>query len=61
MKNMNEPKQGFWGVLARKAKSIVEDDNTAQPHETLGRTKFQMSDKSSQSQVAVLELNRLLL
>ncbi|CAA2966250.1 Hypothetical predicted protein [Olea europaea subsp. europaea] len=50
VKNMNEPKQGFWGVLARKAKSIVEDDNTAQPHETLGRTKFQMSDKSSQSQ-----------
>ncbi|KAL2488452.1 uncharacterized protein Fot_41744 [Forsythia ovata] len=50
MKNMNEPKQGFWGVLARKAKAIIDDDNEAQPHETPGRTKFQTSDKSAKGQ-----------
>lgn len=27
MKSLNEPKHGFWGVLARKAKAILEDDN----------------------------------
>ncbi|KAL3649222.1 hypothetical protein CASFOL_005625 [Castilleja foliolosa] len=36
-KNMNEPKQGFWGALARKAKAILDDDddddNGARPHE----------------------------
>ncbi|XP_022859184.1 uncharacterized protein LOC111379976 isoform X2 [Olea europaea var. sylvestris] len=50
MKNMNEPKQGFWGVLARKAKAIIDDDNAAQPYETQGRTKFQMPDKSAKGQ-----------
>ncbi|KAK9124805.1 hypothetical protein Sjap_014407 [Stephania japonica] len=29
MNNLNEPKYGFWGVLARKAKSVLEDDNLA--------------------------------
>ncbi|KMZ63475.1 hypothetical protein ZOSMA_408G00180 [Zostera marina] len=28
-KSMNEPKKGFWGGLAQKAKSIIEDDNVA--------------------------------
>lgn len=27
MKSLNEPKHGFCGVLARKAKAILEDDN----------------------------------
>ncbi|KAJ9167422.1 hypothetical protein P3X46_022076 [Hevea brasiliensis] len=30
MRNLNESKQGFWGNLARKAKSILEDDNAPQ-------------------------------
>ncbi|KAF9613955.1 hypothetical protein IFM89_014020 [Coptis chinensis] len=29
MKNLNESKYGFWGVLARKAKSILDDENVA--------------------------------
>ncbi|KAI3450203.1 hypothetical protein Pfo_006868 [Paulownia fortunei] len=50
-KNMNETKQGFWGVLARKAKAIIDDDdNTAQPHETPGGTKIQTSDRSKKGQ-----------
>ncbi|KAK9159358.1 hypothetical protein Scep_005932 [Stephania cephalantha] len=36
MKNLNQPKYGFWGVLARKAKSVIEDDNKHfnRPHKT---------------------------
>ncbi|KAL2990549.1 hypothetical protein AAZX31_11G208700 [Glycine max] len=42
MKNMNESKNGFWGVLARKAKSIIEDDNIPQQSEMseTGRSQF---------------------
>lgn len=53
---MNEPKQGFWGVLARKAKAIIDDDNAAQPYETQGRTKFQMPDKSAKGQVGSFQI-----
>ena len=42
MKNMNESKNRFWGVLARKAKSIIEDDNVPQQSEMggVGRSQF---------------------
>lgn len=50
-KTINESKQGFWGVLARKAKSIIdEDDNTAQPRETPRGTTFEASDRSKKGQ-----------
>ncbi|KAK6163893.1 hypothetical protein DH2020_000757 [Rehmannia glutinosa] len=51
-KNMNESKQGFWGVLARKAKAILDDDddNMIQPRETPGGTKVQSSDRSKKGQ-----------
>lgn len=42
MKNLNEPKQGFWGALARKAKAILDDDNEPQQFDTPGRTKVEM-------------------
>ncbi|KAK1283710.1 hypothetical protein QJS10_CPB21g01711 [Acorus calamus] len=45
IKNLNEPK-GFWGVLARKAKTILDEDNSSQHVETSGRTKPQMLDTS---------------
>ncbi|KAJ0985396.1 hypothetical protein J5N97_003752 [Dioscorea zingiberensis] len=44
MKNLNESKYGFWGVLARKAKSILDDDNAAQRFESHGRNQTQMPD-----------------
>ncbi|KAL5711566.1 hypothetical protein ACHQM5_022002 [Ranunculus cassubicifolius] len=42
MKNLNETKDGFWGVLARKAKSILDDDNVAQQFNKSGRAGNQM-------------------
>ncbi|XP_019426221.1 PREDICTED: uncharacterized protein LOC109334749 isoform X3 [Lupinus angustifolius] len=33
LKSLNQTKNGFWGVLARKAKSIVEDDNATRHSE----------------------------
>ncbi|XP_047938234.1 uncharacterized protein LOC125185699 [Salvia hispanica] len=50
-KSINESKQGFWGTLARKAKSIIdEDDDTAQQHETPTGTNFESSDRSKKDQ-----------
>ncbi|KAL1545109.1 hypothetical protein AAHA92_21871 [Salvia divinorum] len=50
-KSINESKQGFWGALARKAKSIIdEDDDTAQQHETPTKTTFESSDRSKKGQ-----------
>ncbi|KAI3861123.1 hypothetical protein MKX03_003163 [Papaver bracteatum] len=39
IKSMNEPKYGFWGVLAKKAKSILEDDTVSQQFDTPTKTK----------------------
>ncbi|MED6118715.1 hypothetical protein PIB30_005187 [Stylosanthes scabra] len=60
MKNMNESKNGFWGALARKAKSIIDDDNITSPSEAprttrsqapgiASRAKFQNSDHLEES------------
>ncbi|KAJ4971872.1 hypothetical protein NE237_004971 [Protea cynaroides] len=40
--SLNESKHGFWGVLARKAKAILDDDDVAQQFETSSRTRPQM-------------------
>ncbi|KAF7816257.1 uncharacterized protein G2W53_030226 [Senna tora] len=47
MKNLNESKHGFWDVLARKAKSILDDDNVDQQHEMYERTGSQMPGTTS--------------
>lgn len=39
-----ESKSGFWGVLARKAKSILEDEDVAQQFENPSRTMPQVID-----------------
>ncbi|KAK4370280.1 hypothetical protein RND71_009755 [Anisodus tanguticus] len=41
MKNLSESKQGIWGVLARTAKSIIDDNNADQPHGSEVRTRMQ--------------------
>nr|DAD38565.1 TPA_asm: hypothetical protein HUJ06_012887 [Nelumbo nucifera] len=51
MKSPNESKFGFWGVLARKAKSILEDDNMTNQLETPGKTRPQMHDISTGGQL----------
>ncbi|KAM7521962.1 hypothetical protein LguiA_011864 [Lonicera macranthoides] len=50
MKSLDENKQGFWGVLARKAKAIIEDDNAGQHRESPGRTGHQISDRATRGQ-----------
>lgn len=49
----NESKYGFWGVLARKAKAILEEDNGFQNFETQGRMRTQTPDTSTGSQVNI--------
>ncbi|RAL42296.1 hypothetical protein DM860_012079 [Cuscuta australis] len=48
MKSLDEPKQGFWSALARKAKSILDDDDADQlPHEAAeGTTARRTSDNT---------------
>lgn len=52
LNNSEKPKRGFWGVLARKARSIIEDDDdVAQQYETPERRRQQMSDAETRNQV----------
>lgn len=54
MNKLTEPKQGFWGSLARKAKSIIDDDNDpVQSHTPPGRTttKAQIPDTETRGTV----------
>ncbi|KAK3039867.1 hypothetical protein RJ639_028260 [Escallonia herrerae] len=50
MKNLGEPKQGFWGVLTKKAKAMIDDDNAAQQREAPGRPRSQVPDTERRSQ-----------
>ncbi|XP_043697995.1 uncharacterized protein LOC122648819 isoform X2 [Telopea speciosissima] len=45
--NLNESKHGFWGILARKAKAILDDDNAAQQFETSNKTTPQVLETST--------------
>ncbi|EPS70624.1 hypothetical protein M569_04137, partial [Genlisea aurea] len=52
-KSVHESKQGFWGVLARKAKSIIDDDDeehTDKSRERLGWPTLKRVDKSIKRQ-----------
>ncbi|XP_052186777.1 uncharacterized protein LOC127797706 [Diospyros lotus] len=50
MKSLSEPKHGFWGGLARKAKAIIDNDDAAQEFETPGRARLQRSDTAGRDQ-----------
>ncbi|KAK9066001.1 hypothetical protein SSX86_015403 [Deinandra increscens subsp. villosa] len=51
MKSLEKPKRGFWGGLARKARSIIEDDDdVSQQYETPERRRQQMSDAETRGQ-----------
>ncbi|CAL9111457.1 unnamed protein product [Musa textilis] len=47
MKNLNESKYGFWGTLARKAKSLVDNDDTNNQFQALERNPHQTFDRST--------------
>lgn len=51
MKSLNESKYGFWGVLARKAKSLIDDDNASQKSETSGRKQSKVFDSRTSGPV----------
>ncbi|OMO82991.1 hypothetical protein CCACVL1_11606 [Corchorus capsularis] len=44
-KSLNEPKQGFWGSLARKAKAFLDDDDPEHQFESEGRAKSKLPEK----------------
>ncbi|MFS7997659.1 hypothetical protein Hanom_Chr12g01144421 [Helianthus anomalus] len=51
-KNVEEPKRGFWGALARKARAIIDDDDdVAQQYETPERRRQQLADMGAKSQL----------
>ncbi|KAI3676338.1 hypothetical protein L1987_85944 [Smallanthus sonchifolius] len=50
-KNLDEPKRGFWGALARKARAIIDDDDVVQQYETPERRRQQLSDMEAKSQL----------
>ncbi|XP_015874686.2 uncharacterized protein LOC107411592 [Ziziphus jujuba] len=54
MRSLNESKQGFWGVLARKAKAFLDDDNdnhneAQQQFGTPGRTEVETPPTATRS------------
>lgn len=49
-KNSDEPKRGFWGALARKARAIIDDEDVDQQYETPERRRQQMSNAASKAQ-----------
>lgn len=51
MKNLNEPKHSFWGALARKAKSILDDDNEPQQLDSPRRTNTQIPATATRGKV----------
>lgn len=53
MRNINESKQGFWGSLARKAKSILEDDNAPQQVDSPGRAPHHVPYASTKPKVRI--------
>lgn len=48
MKNSNDTKYGFWGILATKAKSILEEENQIESSPTK-INKFQLNNYDSTS------------
>lgn len=45
LNSLNESKHGFWGILARKAKTFLDDDTSSQKLETHGDEQPKMVDK----------------
>ncbi|KAL8206116.1 hypothetical protein R6Q57_009667 [Mikania cordata] len=52
VKNSDEPKRGFWGALARKARAIIDDDeDVVQQYETPERRRQQLSEMEVKGQL----------
>lgn len=57
LRSTNESKYGFWGVIARKAKSILEDDVVSQQFDDHTEDGFQTLHTSEGSQFNQLNLS----
>lgn len=53
MRNSTEPKQGFWGALARKAKSIIDDNDVTHTSEPSGTSNLRVTDKTLKNMVCL--------
>ncbi|KAF5744430.1 hypothetical protein HS088_TW07G00001 [Tripterygium wilfordii] len=49
LKSLNDPKHGFWGSLARKAKAFLEDDYSPQQSHSSDRTRRRTLDSATAS------------
>lgn len=57
MKKLNEPrrnesKNGLWGVLARKAKAFLDDDNESQQFDSPERTTMRTTASATRAKVS---------
>ncbi|KAG6533773.1 hypothetical protein ZIOFF_007648 [Zingiber officinale] len=50
MKNENEAKYGFWGVLTRQTKTMLEDDKTSQKHADRNHQLHSLNSRKNQLQ-----------
>ncbi|GAB4856204.1 hypothetical protein Ancab_014129 [Ancistrocladus abbreviatus] len=50
MRNLDESRYGFWGILARKAKAILEEETDSQVSERPSRMRPEMNDTSTGGQ-----------
>ena len=53
MKSLNEAKYGFWGALARKAKSLLDEDGSPGQHESPTGQQSPRDDASVGVQVGI--------
>lgn len=53
MKSLSEPKHGFWGVLARKAKAVLDDDSAPQQIHTPESTRPQVPGRATMGKVRI--------
>ncbi|URE26440.1 hypothetical protein MUK42_16789 [Musa troglodytarum] len=55
MKSLNESKYGFWGTLARKAKTFIDNDETSNQFQSFDKNRHQTVDTSTGGQPEIYQ------
>ncbi|XP_009414249.2 formin-3 [Musa acuminata AAA Group] len=55
MKSLNESKYGFWGTLARKAKTFIDNDETSNQFQGIDKNPHQTVDRSTGGQPEIFQ------
>ncbi|CAL9148281.1 unnamed protein product [Musa hybrid cultivar] len=55
MKSLNESKYGFWGTLARKAKTFIDNDETSTQFQGIDKNPHQTVDRSTGGQPEIFQ------